>query len=447
MANAPLGWIGIVRLGLVQTALGAIVVLTTSTLNRVMTVELSLAASVPGALIALHYAVQVLRPRWGHGSDVGGRRTPWIVGGMALLGTGGVLAALGTAWAAHDPMAGLGLAVFAFLLIGIGVGAAGTSLLALLAERVDDRRRPAAAAIVWIMMIVGFVVTAGTAGRFLDPFSFERLVAVTAVVSAAAFALAIAALFRIEGKGPTARAGGGTGPKPAFRIVLAEVWADPQARRFTIFVFGSMLAYSAQDLILEPFAGLVFGLTPGETTSLSGLQHAGVLAGMILVGALGGVAAGPGGALSRWAVAGCFGSALALAGLTVSAAAGPAWPLRLNVLALGFFNGIFAVAAIGSMMTLAHGGAGRRQGMRVGLWGAAQGIAFGLGGFVGAIGVDLCRLLTASPAAPFALVFAAEAILFVVSAQLAMRVNATLVRAPLPSRARAAPLLGQGSTS
>ena len=31
MTAAPLGWLGIVRLGLVQTALGAIVVLTTST--------------------------------------------------------------------------------------------------------------------------------------------------------------------------------------------------------------------------------------------------------------------------------------------------------------------------------------------------------------------------------------------------------------------------------
>ena len=43
-----------------------------------------------------------------------------------------------------------------------------------------------------------------------------------------------------------------------------------------------MLAYSAQDLILEPFAGLVFGFTPGESTSLAGVQHGGVLAGMLL---------------------------------------------------------------------------------------------------------------------------------------------------------------------
>ena len=64
------------RLGLVQTALGAVVVLTTSTLNRVMVVELALPALLPGLLVALHYAVQITRPRMGHGSDVGGRRTP-----------------------------------------------------------------------------------------------------------------------------------------------------------------------------------------------------------------------------------------------------------------------------------------------------------------------------------------------------------------------------------
>ena len=65
MTAATLGWLGIVRLGLVQTALGAIVVLTTSTLNRVMVVELALPATLPGALVAMHYAVQVLRPRLG----------------------------------------------------------------------------------------------------------------------------------------------------------------------------------------------------------------------------------------------------------------------------------------------------------------------------------------------------------------------------------------------
>lgn len=131
-----LGWLGIVRLGLVQAALGAIVVLTTSTINRVMVVELALPAMIPGALVALHHALQLLRPRMGHGSDVGGRGTPWIVGGMAVLAVGGVLSAVATAVMATNLAGGIVLAVLAFALIGAGVSASGTSLLVLVAKRV-----------------------------------------------------------------------------------------------------------------------------------------------------------------------------------------------------------------------------------------------------------------------------------------------------------------------
>ena len=92
-AMSHLSWLSIARLGLVQTCLGAIVVLTTSTLNRLMVVELALPAVLPGFLVALHYGVQITRPGWGHRSDVSGNRTRWIVGGMAILGAGALLAA------------------------------------------------------------------------------------------------------------------------------------------------------------------------------------------------------------------------------------------------------------------------------------------------------------------------------------------------------------------
>src|SRR4051812_3028909 len=159
MTAPPLTWFGIVRLGLVQTALGAVVVLTTSTLNRVMVVELAMPAVLPGALVAIHYVLQAFRPAWGHGSDQGARRTPWIIGGMAVLSIGGFLAAVATALMATHPWPGIALAIVAFCLIGGGVGAAGTSLLVLLAKRTDDKRRAAAATIVWVMMIAGFIVT------------------------------------------------------------------------------------------------------------------------------------------------------------------------------------------------------------------------------------------------------------------------------------------------
>ncbi|MEE4384684.1 MAG: MFS transporter, partial [Pseudomonadales bacterium] len=254
----PLGWLGIVRLGLVQTALGAVVVLTTSTINRVMVVELALPAMLPGALVALHYAIQVLRPRLGHGSDVGGRRTPWIVGGMAVLALGGTGAALATAIMATNTALGVALAVLAFVLVGVGVGASGTSLLVLLAKRTAPARRPAAATIVWMMMIFGFILTAALAGQALDPFSLTRLVIVSGAVGAFALLVTVLAVWGVEGDGRRAAVAEedaqAAGEPVPFRRALREVWEETQARRFTIFIFVSMLAYSAQDLILEPFA-------------------------------------------------------------------------------------------------------------------------------------------------------------------------------------------------
>ena len=118
-----IGWLGIVRLGLVQTALGAVVVLTTSTINRIMVVELALPAILPGLLVGLHYAVQMLRPRWGYGSDQGGRRTPWIIGGMATLALGGIGAAVATAWMQSQLIPGIALAVVAFRTRRLGLAA------------------------------------------------------------------------------------------------------------------------------------------------------------------------------------------------------------------------------------------------------------------------------------------------------------------------------------
>jgi BCD family chlorophyll transporter-like MFS transporter len=436
MNNPVLSWFGIVRLGLVQTGLGAIVVLTTSTLNRVMVVELAMPAMLPGALVAIHYALQVFRPAWGHGSDLGGRRTRWIAGGMAVLATGGLLASVATAWMTTHPLFGIALAVIAFGLIGAGVGAAGTSLLVLLAKRTDDSRRAAAATIVWVMMIAGFIVTTGAAGHMLDPFSPLRLIAVSGCVSVAAMILTLLGVWGIEGRTatPVQQPTRKLPPKSSFREAFLEVWAEPKSRRFAIFVFVSMLAYSAQDLILEPFAGVVFGFTPGETTKLSGVQHAGTLIGMTLVPLIGAVYPRSRGNLQIWTIGGCFASAIALLCLAAAALAGPSWPLRETVFMLGVTNGAYAVAAIGSMMSLVGAGGEKREGVRMGLWGAAQAFAFGIGGFLGTLASDIARYLLSSPALSYSVVFAAEAGLFVVAALMAVWVDRAPARGAIQQR-------------
>ena len=428
----PFGWFAIFRLGLAQLSLGAIVVLTTSTLNRVMVIELALPAMLPGILVALHYAVQMLRPRMGYGSDMMGRCTPWIIGGMTVLAAGGVLAASATALMASSFWWGGLLSVVAFFLIGLGVSASGTSVLVLLAKRVEDQRRAAAATIVWLMMIMGLAMTAGIAGQLLDPYSHERLLLIAFVVSLTAVSITLIALYKLEGRAGSINADdAGEADKVPFGQALRQVWSEHAARQFTIFVFVSMLAFSAQDLILEPFAGIVFKFTPGETTKLSGLQHAGVLTGMVLCafacGRFGSRFIGlQFGSLRAWTVGGCIASSLALFSLVAAGLLGGDYPIRLNVFLLGLFNGAFSIAAIASMMRLAGEGRGHREGTRVGLWGAAQAIAFGAGGLIGAVTSDLTRRIIDDPGLAYGVVFFAEAGLFVIAAKLAMGIDADL---------------------
>ena len=83
-------------------------------------------------------------------------------------------------------------------LIGLGVGASGTSLLALLATATDPRRRAAAATITWLMMIAGIALTAGGIGALLDPYSPALLLRIVAGVTLGALVLTVLATWGIE---------------------------------------------------------------------------------------------------------------------------------------------------------------------------------------------------------------------------------------------------------
>ena len=411
-----LSWISIVRLGLVQMALGAIVVLMTSTLNRLMIVELALPAILPGFLVALHYGIQITRPNWGFRSDKGGRRTPWVITGMVILGLGGLIAAAAIPLMETQLTLGLIISILAYALIGLGVGASGTSLLALLATSTAPRRRAAAATITWLMMIAGIAITAGVTGALLEPYSHTLMLKIVASVAIIAVVITILAILGIEKQDTIIE----EVEDMSFLEGIKEIWGEQKARSFSIFVFLSMTAYFMQELILEPYAGLVFGLTPGESTSLSGVQNGGVFLGMISVGILcTGLNLGN---LRSWVIAGCIGSALSLALIAVLGLVGSQLQLTISVVSLGFFNGMFAVGAIGSMMSLAGQGRNGREGTRVGIWGAAQAIAAGFGGLLGASLVDVMRLILATDATAYGTVFLFEAALFIASSALAIKV-------------------------
>ena len=404
----------IVRLGLILLCLGAVVVLTTSTLNRLMVVELALPAMLSGALVALHSFVQITRPSWGFWSDAQGSRTRFIIGGMAVLSTGAALASLMVAMGIAGQGAGLAVSILAYVLIGIGAGASGTSLLALLASGCAPQRRAAAATITWLMMIFGIAVTSGVIGAVLDPYSPQRLMTIVAVVTLGAVALTALAIHGIERRVLPSRPPEDT----PLRQGLAQVWSEPRTRTFTLFIFLSMTAFFLQELILEPYAGLVFAFSPGQSTSLSGAQHGGMFVGMLAVGiAVSGLKLGT---LRLWVTAGCLGSALML-GVIAALGQWGGTGLGAAVALLGVFNGMFAIASIGAMMQLAGEGRAGREGTRMGVWGASQAIAQGLGGFAGAALVDALRL-AGDTADAFGLVFALEAGLFLAAGLMAWRI-------------------------
>ena len=410
-----LGWFSIFRLGLVQACLGAVVVLMTSTLNRLMVVELSMAATVPGFLVGLHYAVQLSRPKWGLISDLENNRTKWINLGMLILGIGANLATLSLVLFNSNSLLAMLLSILAYTLIGLGVGASGTSLLALMAKHTAERRRPAAAMITWLMMIFGIAMTAGIVGMLLVPYSFELLLKIVVGLTVLTMIISFTATWKIENNLDEIRQT--DQEKAPLLEELKSLWEHSKTRNFTIFVFLSMTAYFMQELILEPYAGIVFQYTPSQTTSLSGMQNGGVFVGMLTVGIL--ATALKFGTLKSWVQAGCFGSCLMLISIMLLGQINTSLPLELSVVGLGFFNGMFAVAAIGSMMSLAGSGSKRREGTRMGLWGAAQAIAAGFGGLLGTILVDLLQAADLSPVNAYGMVFSLEASLFALAALLA----------------------------
>jgi len=421
--GAAVRWRDVFRLGLGQIAIGMVAALMMSTLNRVMVVELGLPAAVPSALVAVHFAVQLGRARLGFASDRSGRRAPWVIGGGALLAVGATLAAMATALMATRRAAGLALAVVAYALIGLGLSASGTALLAVAAERVPARRLGAVAAALWILMIVGIAGSAGVTGALLDPFSLDRLVLVAAGVGAVAFVLSVLSVSgglarrTDRARGPGVATGILAAPPVRFADAVRAALAEPATRRFVGFVFLAMLAFSAQDLILEPFAGTVFGLTPGQTTQLGGMQNGGVLLGMLGAAWLSTRV----GTLRAWAAGGCLASALAFVALSQTPAIGSVAALKAVVLVLGVSNGVFTVGGVGSMMALTVRADRAETGLRLGIFGAAQGVAYGIGGFAGGAASDVARYLLGSPAAGYAAVFVAEAVLFAGAAWMALR--------------------------
>ena len=427
-----MNWFSILRLGLVQLCIGSSVVIPLSTLNRLMKVELALPATIAGFLIALHYAVQLTRVNWGYLSDKTQNRSQWIIFGMLILGIGGVLASVSIPLIESNFAYGIMLALFSYTLIGFGVGAAGTPLLALLASYSSKSQKGFAASITFLMMILGLAITGITAGIILDPYSHQKLMKITASLAIITNILSYLSLKNLEKSllnNADARIPNSIRYDVPFLTGIKKIWMEREARLFTIFIFISMGAFSMQDPILEPFAGEVFGFAVGESTKLDGLHKVGTLIGIILIIlCLSKFRIGFGsfsifknerlGSEKFWLITGCLFSALSLfiislLGLTYRD------PGILNsvVFFFGISNGVFTAGILGTMLHLASRGSGdNNTGTRMGIWGAAQAYATMIAVFFSTVLVDILGLMMNSLPSVYGIVFLTAASFFIAAA-------------------------------
>ena len=427
-----MNWFSILRLGLVQLCIGSSVVIPLSTLNRLMKVELALPATIAGFLIALHYAVQLTRVNWGYLSDKTQNRSQWIIFGMLILGIGGVLASVSIPLIESNFAYGIMLALFSYTLIGFGVGAAGTPLLALLASYSSKSQKGFAASITFLMMILGLAITGITTGIILDPYSHQKLMKITASLAIITNILSYLSLKNLEKSllnNADARIPNSIRYDAPFLTGIKKIWMEREARLFTIFIFISMGAFSMQDPILEPFAGEVFGFAVGESTKLDGLHKVGTLIGIILIIlCLSKFRIGFGsfsifknerlGSEKLWLITGCLFSALSLfiislLGLTYRD------PGILNsvVFFFGISNGVFTAGILGTMLHLASRGSGdNNTGTRMGIWGAAQAYATMIAVFFSTVLVDILGLMMNSLPSVYGIVFLTAASFFIAAA-------------------------------
>lgn len=390
-------------------------------LNRIMVAELGFSIAFVGLLFAMPQLVSPLRVWLGYRSDGyplwGRRREPYMLLGTLLGAIGVVLAVL---LAVNDAATNLLLTsgvMLAFVLYGIGRNLAHNSYEALLAERFTGAARPRAMTLFEVVTLLGSVMGAGALGAALRNFDPARLTMIALVTMTVVFVLTIVATLGQEANLTVRTVAINTAKAIPFHQALREfVLADPQVRTFFSLILFAFIGTLAQDVLLEPYGGLVLGMSPSETTRLTAYWGIGVLSAMLLCGTL----------LLRYLAfltvlrIGLVASFFAFGSVIFVGMTGNADTFRTLVFAMGFGTGI---AGAGMLTGLAHFTTTVRAGMLMGVWGMANLLGRASGSIIGGVVVQSLQWATGSPLLGYTTVFAIEVIMLLVALTLSFQLR------------------------
>ncbi len=377
----------LLRLSLFQLSVGMVGTLFVGTLNRVMILELNVPASLVAIMLAIPLLVAPFRALVGFRSDthksiLGWKRVPYLwlgtqmqFGGLAimpfallLLSEGG---GRGPLWVAY---AGTGLA---FLLSGAGAHTTQTAGLALATDIVSADKRPRVIALMYLMMLIGTLISALILEQFLREFSPLRLIQViqgTAVFTVVCNAFSLwKQEVRVRGvveykKGER---------RPLFRDAWRTFVGGGRAVRLLVASGLGFFAFNLQDVLLEPYGGEILKLSVAATTSLTAIMAFGAIIAFAMAASMLGRKNDPIRIAAWGAMVGVVGFALiALAGPMHSSAL-----FRIGVMAIGFGEGLFGVGTLSYAMQLKDAS---QYGIALGAWGAvfatAEGLSFAVSG-------------------------------------------------------------------
>jgi BCD family chlorophyll transporter-like MFS transporter len=384
--------------------------LTSGVLNRVLISDLHIWATPVALLSALRYLLAPLSIWAGYRSDsrpiFGMRRLPYIWLGRLLMLISLPLLPVVTVMLAANPTSVLGwfLATLSFVIYGVGTLISGSTFLALVRDSAPPAKRGVAVTIVQIFLLVSFPISAIIYGKMMptyDPAVFWRVILAGIGIAAIFFFFSI---FGEERPGQAITADDPQDQLP-FTALLRQMWADRRARMFFLFLSLGAISAFAQDAVLEPFGGDVFGMLVGETTRFNSYWGGGALVSLIgtVIVTRGRLAHEQGGTALLGLVLTAVPFAL-LAFVSITATRALLIP-ALVLFGLGY--GIFTVGAISLMMAMTSD---RRAGAYLGLWSVAQLVFRGVGIFLGGAVRDLVLLLGGSSPLAYGSVFFLEAV-------------------------------------
>lgn len=402
-------WFGVMRLGLFQFGVGLSLAPITGTLNRVLITDLAIPAVAVGFLIALHYFVSPVRALIGYHSDVkrseGKWRTPYVVLGVLLTYAG-----LATAPFALIILSGDGALSFwpamivctaIFLAYGVGINVVETIYLALVSDITPPKMKGKVIALLWLMLILGTVVSAVVVSALLTDYSHRRLIEVMQGAAIIFVVLTVISLWRQERLRPD---GSIISVNQVVRVRLS-LWESVkmlgrqrvmQGLFFVIFI--AMMAFATHDVLLEPYGGQVLGMSVSATMALTALWGAATVVGVLLAAVLIWRKQSP-------ALLIGLGSMIGFVGFGVismaSNVAGVEW-FRMGVGLVSLGRGLFLVGSVFLVMTLADVS---HAGLFLGVWGIVQALAQGIGIIGGGLMRDLVQLATGDVALGYTMVY------------------------------------------